>query len=150
MQLEIIETPLRFYLHGLSGEVQNDRFAETGLRLMDQMWQVVKEKGIPNTGINHWVYLGGGRMFVGVELREVESALVANPLEPLEFVLPRYLKHLHVGPYQLLPQKWQALTAELAARGEKVQFPSLEVYGNHCEDAAAQETTILLSLETVT
>jgi effector-binding domain-containing protein len=56
------------------------------------------------------------------------------------------LKHVHVGPYQALPQKWKALKAELAARGEIIDSSSLEVYGHHCDDPSKTETTILIGL----
>jgi effector-binding domain-containing protein len=70
-------------------------------------------------------------------------------LEPCEFELARYSKHVHIGPYHELPRKWQALKAELSARGESVLLPSLEVYGHSCEgdDGSAAETTILMRLE---
>ena len=70
-----------------------------------------------------------------------------DQLEPLEFELPRCLKHLHVGPYKALPQKWKALKDELAARGEVIGSPSLEIYGHHCDDPAKLETTILIGLQ---
>ena len=113
---------------------------------MNEMWQAVKGAGVPTTGVNHWVYLPDGRMFVGVELRNPQSLPVPAPLEPLEFELQRYMKHVHVGPYQALPQKWAALKAELAARGEIIGSPSLEVYGHHCDGPAEPETTILIGL----
>jgi hypothetical protein len=56
------------------------------------------------------------------------------------------MKHLHIGPYQALPQKWKDLQHELAARGEIIGFPSLEVYGHACEDPSKAETTILIGL----
>lgn len=144
MEVEIIESPIRFHLYGVGGVVECERYAEVGLRLMDVMWRTVKGAKIPTTGINHWVYLPDDRMFVGVELRSPTPA--PGQLEPLEFELPRYLKHVHVGPYQALPQKWKALKAELAARGEAIGSPSLEVYGHHCDDPAKLETTILIGL----
>lgn len=147
MNIEIIEEPLRFHLHGISGVVENERYAEVGLRLMDAMWQVVKGAGILTTGINHWVYLPAGRIFVGVQLRNPQQASLPDQLEPLEFELQRYMKHLHVGPYQELPQKWKDLQAELVARGEVIGSPSLEVYGHHCGDPAKLETTILICLK---
>jgi hypothetical protein len=52
-------------------------------------WQVVKGAGIPTTGINHWVYLPDGRMFVGVELRNPQKFPTPDPLEPLEFELQK-------------------------------------------------------------
>src|SRR5947209_933194 len=74
MKIEIIEKPIRFHLHGIRGVVENERYSEVGLRLMNEMWQVVKGAGIATTGINHWVYLPDGRMFVGVELRSPKQA----------------------------------------------------------------------------
>ena len=69
MNIEIIETPLPFHLHGIGGVVENERYGEVGLRLMNEMWQAVKGAKIPTTGINHWVYLPDKKMFVGVERR---------------------------------------------------------------------------------
>ena len=147
MNIEIIEAPIRFHLHGIGGVVENERYGEVGLRLMNEMWQVVKGAKILTTGINHWVYLPDGKMFVGVELRNLQQAPLADPLEPLEFELQRYMKHLHVGPYQELPRKWKDLQAELVARGEIIGSPSLEVYGHHCEESSKLETTILICLK---
>ncbi len=147
MKIEIIEEPMRFSLQGIGGVVENERYGEVGLRLMNEMWQVVKGAGILTTGINHWVYLPDGRMFVGVELRNPQQPPTPNQLEPLEFELQRYMKHVHVGSYQALPQKWKELKAELAARGEVIGSPSLEVYGHSCEDPSKTETTILIGLK---
>jgi hypothetical protein len=146
MNIEIIEEPIRFHLHGIGGVVENERYGEVGLRLMNKMWQVVKSVGIPTTGINHWVYLPDNRMFVGVEARNPQQGPTLDQLEPLEFELPRYLKHIHVGPYQALPQKWKDLKAKLATRAEVIGSPSLEIYGHHCDDPAKSETTIVIGL----
>lgn len=145
MQIEIAEEPIRFHLHGIGGVVEKENFGEVGMRLMNEMWQVVKNAGIPTTGINHWVYLPDGRMFVGVELRNPEQ--YSDQLEPLEFELQRHMKHVHVGPYQTLPQKWEELKAELAARGEAIGSPAMEVYGHHSDDPSKSETTILIGLQ---
>ncbi len=146
MKIEIIETPIRFHLYGISGVVENERYGEVGLRLMNEMWRVVKEAKTPTTGINHWVYLPDGRMFVGVELRNPQQGSIPDQLEPLQFELQEYMQHIHVGPYQALPQKWKDLQAELTARGEVIGSPSLEIYGHHCDDQAKLETTILIGL----
>jgi hypothetical protein len=148
MKIEIIDEPIRFHLHGIGGLVENERYGEVGMRLMDVMWQVVKSARLPTTGINHWVYLPDGRMFVGVELRNAQQIPTPDQLEPLEFELQRYMKHVHVGPYQALPQKWKELNAELAVRGEVVGSPSLEIYGHHCGEPSKSETTILIGLRT--
>jgi hypothetical protein len=147
MKIEIIDKPIRFHLHGISGVVENQRFGEVGFRLMNEMWQVVKSTSTPTTGINHWIYLPHGKMFVGVELRTVQQIPIPDQLEPLEFELQRYMKHIHVGPYQALPQKWKELKAELAARCEILGSPSLEIYGHHCDDPSKLETTILIGLQ---
>ena len=147
MNIEIIDKPVRFHLHGIGGVVENERYGEVGFRLMNKMWQVVKSAGIPTTGINHWVYLPDNRMFVGVEIRNPQQRSTLDQLEPLEFELPRYLKHIHVGPYQALPQKWKYLKAELATRAEDIGSPSLEIYGHHGDDPAKLETTILIGLK---
>ncbi|HVW36802.1 MAG TPA: GyrI-like domain-containing protein, partial [Pirellulales bacterium] len=147
MEIEIVEQTMRFRLNGVGGVVENERYAEVGMRLMNEMWQVVKEAKISTMGINHWVYLPGDRMFVGVELRNPQEFPIPSRLEPLEFELRRFARHLHVGPYQTLPQKWKELKAELAVRGETISLPSLEIYGHHCEGPAEPETTILLGLK---
>lgn len=146
MNIEIVETPVRFRLHGIGGVVENERYGVVGLRLMNDLWRAVKGAEIPTAGINHWVYLPDNRMFVGVELRGPQPGPTHEPLEPLGFELPRHLKHVHVGPYQALPHKWKALKAELATRGEVIGSPSLEVYGHHCGDPSKLETTILIGL----
>lgn len=147
MDIEIMEAPVRFHLHGIEGVVENERYSEVGLRLMNALWSVVKGAGISTTGINHWVYLPDDRLFVGVELVQPESTPIPDALQPLEIELPRSLRHVHVGPYQALPQKWTALKAELTARGERISSPSLEIYGHHCDDASALETTIVIGLQ---
>ena len=152
MKIEIIDEPVRFRLHGIGGVVEKERCGEVGFRLMNEMWQVVKGAKIPTTGINHWVYLpeGGmpdGRIFVGVDLRNAQPIPTPDRFEPLEFELQRHMKHVHAGPYQALPQKWNALKVELAVRGEIIGSPSLEIYGHPCDDPAKLETTILIGLQ---
>ncbi len=147
MQLEIIDKPIQFHLFGKSTKVENKRFGEVGFQLMNEMWSVVKEAKIENTGINHWVYLPDERLFVGVELKDSQQTAVPQTLEPIEIEVQRYAKHVHVGAYSDLPQKWRELKAELKARGETIGCPSLEIYGHWCEDPTKTETTILIGLK---
>ncbi|MBL8851157.1 MAG: GyrI-like domain-containing protein [Planctomycetaceae bacterium] len=144
MNIEILNTPRRFQLYGKSSAVELHEIAATGMRLMDELWRIVKGSQTPNTGINHWVYLPDGRMFVGVELQP--GAPAPDGLESRQFELRRHLQHTHVGPYQALPEKWQQLKTELAARGEAICGPSLEIYGHHGDDPAKLETKILIGL----
>ena len=145
MDVQIIETPVRFHLHGKSSPVQNNCYGDVGMRLMNEMWKIVKESYATTSGINHWVYLPNDWMFAGVEL--LATSQPPAELEPLDFELRRYLKHVHVGPYQALPEKWRALKTELANWGETVSLPSMEVYGHHCDDSSKLETTILIGLQ---
>ena len=149
MELEIIDKPIQFRLHGLFSSVDNHCYGEVGCRLMDEMWRIVKEAKLKTTGINHWVYFADDQMFVGIEVKDAEQATIPEQLEPYECELTLYSKHVHVGPYHELPQKWQALKAELSARGESVTMPSLEIYGHSCEadDDSEAETTILIGLK---
>ena len=147
MEFDITDEPIRFQLRGKWSVVENQRYSEVGLRLMNEMWKAVKDAKIQTTGINHWVYLADERMFVGVEVKNAQGSPIPDELEPFDFELLRYMKHVHIGPYQVLPEKWKALKAELAARGEIIGFPSLEVYGHWCADPSKAETTILIGLQ---
>lgn len=146
MDIEILHDSIRFQLHGLSSSVEERRYGEVGLRLMNQLWGIANEAALATTGINHWVYFGEDRMLVGVELQDAGQPPLPDQLEPCNFELTRYAKHVHVGPYHELPRIWQTLFAELSARGEQVTMPSLEVYGHACEDESQATTTILIGL----
>lgn len=148
MDVEIIEAPIRFHLHGLTSAVQDNCYSEVGLKLMNEMWRIVKESRTATTGINHWTYLPDNQLFVGVEI--LPNSRNPDELEPLIFELRRYLKHVHVGLYQALPAKWASLKSEIANRGESICSPSLEIYGHHCDDPSKLETTILIGLKTRT
>jgi len=39
MDIEITDEPIRFHLHGKWSVVENHRYAEVGLRLMNEMWE---------------------------------------------------------------------------------------------------------------
>ena len=147
MKIEIIDEPIRFRLNGKWSVVENQRYGEVGLLLMNEMWKAVKDAKVATTGINHWVYMADERMFVGVQIENAQQAAIPNQLELFDFELRRYMKHLHVGPYQALPQKWRDLQAELVARGEVICSPSLEIYGHHCDEPTNLETTILIGLQ---
>lgn len=115
MNIEIIDEPIRFHLFGLSSTVENHCYGEVGLRLMNEMWRIVSEAKLATTGLNHWVYFEDDRMFVGVEVRNAEQSTIPEQFEPCEFQLKRHSKHVHIGPYRELPQKWKALKADVQA-----------------------------------
>lgn len=146
LAIEILTAPISYHLYGLKSAVEDYQFGAVGMRLMGELWPTLKSAGISTTGINHWVYLPDGSMFVGVEVK-TPATEIPDSLLPLRFVLNRYLKHVHIGPYQRLPQTWQLLKAEMTARGEVMRGPCLEVYGHHDDDPNQLETTILIGLE---
>jgi hypothetical protein len=51
MEIEIISEPIRFALHGLPSTVGNRCHGGVGLRLMNEMWRIVKEAKLATTGI---------------------------------------------------------------------------------------------------
>lgn len=148
METKTVESPIRFGFHGLSSPVTEQRYGEIGRQLMHEMRSIVRQANLKSTSHEYWVYLPGDEMFVGVEIKQSESSVIPDALAPCSFELQRYAKHIHIGPYDTLPQKWHALMSELADRGETVTMPSLEIYGDVCAgDESKIETTILLGLK---
>ncbi|MCC9607920.1 hypothetical protein LOC68_02670 [Blastopirellula sp. JC732] len=144
MEIEIHETPLRFHLYGKPASIGEEAIGAVGQRLMDEMWRIVRSSRTDTTGINYWVYMPAGRLFVSVEL--VPGADAPPELDCCEFELPRYLRHVHIGPYQTLPDKWASLKQKLHDHGESIGPVSLEIYGHHSADPSQHETTILIGL----
>lgn len=145
METEIVEVPLEITLVGLQGDRSGKCAGEVGKALMDPMWQELRERGIANLGINHWVYLPAEQLFVGVELEAGETADLGT-LQKLEVALNRYLRYVHRGPYDQLGQVWDQLFAEVQQRGESPVVPHLEIYGHWQPDPAQCETTIFIGL----
>jgi hypothetical protein len=54
-EIEFVEARIQFQLHGKADAVSNNRFGEVGMRLMNEMWRIVKESNTATTDINHWV-----------------------------------------------------------------------------------------------
>jgi len=63
----IVTEPLERTLYGFSGSFQPGKAWDAAKPLMDRLWTTLKAHGIPNQGINHWVYGPKGRLFVGEE-----------------------------------------------------------------------------------
>ncbi len=145
MNYEILEERLSFHLHGKFSQGPVTECGPVGISLMNEMWSTLRSVQAPNAGLNHWVYLRSGQMFVGVEL--LPDATPPEGLDGLEFELVRYLRHTHVGPYHHLPAKWQALKEELTRLGHTLDTPSLEIYGHHVADPEQLQTTILIAIK---
>ena len=96
MNVEIINEPLTIELYGFGGVAANRNYGETGMRLMNKMWGLVKSNHLKNKGVNIWVY-ENQNMFTGVELYE---PLENNPgLEFKKVTLLKYARCKHIGPY---------------------------------------------------
>ncbi len=52
MKLEIFNKELKLEIYGFSGVAINKDYSATAFKLMDKMWQTVKENNLSNKGIN--------------------------------------------------------------------------------------------------
>ncbi len=144
MNIEIINTPYHLHIHGFSGIAVNKDYAGTAFKLSGKMWQAVKSNNLKNKGINIWLYEPGDRVFAGVELDETPNA--GTGLEQKEIILDKYAYYKHIGPYHLIKQTGQAMTAELTKRGVKTALPYVEIYGHWTNDETKLETELLVNL----
>lgn len=144
MNIEVASVHFRVTLFGYQGLIKNGIVHASAKPLMDRMWQEAQVRQIKTTGINYWVYLPDSMIFTGVELKE--PAKDVGTLETLSVSLDRYVKYLHVGPYSMLGATWSQLMEGLRKRGEKPQYPHLEIYGHWNPDETKCETTILIGL----
>ena len=144
MNIEIASVPFRVTLFGYRGLIKNGIVHASAKPLMDRMWKEVQDRRIKTMGINHWVYLPDSMILTGIELKEPTTDV--GTLESLDVSLERYVKYLHVGPYSTLGAIWPQLMEELKQRGEKPQYPNLEIYGHWNADETRCETSILIGL----
>lgn len=143
MNIEIRQN-LKLHLYGFSAPVPDFKFGETGIKLSDRVWSFVRENGLPNKGINVWVYDDQARMFCGVEL---DPPPVHNfGMEERQIDIKKYAQYVHVGPYRLLRETNEKMKAALQQRGLKFGPPSLEIYGHHGPDEQKLETTIIYTV----
>jgi predicted transcriptional regulator YdeE len=145
MNVEIINEPLQLNVHGFSGVADNKNYAGTAFKLMDRMWQIVKANHLKNKGLNIWVYEQGDGMFAGVELNEIPNENTG--LEQKNITLPTYAYYKHIGPYHLIKQSVQNMTAELKRKGYETSLPYIEIYGHWTNDETKAETELLMSLK---
>ena len=145
MSIEIINSELNLSLHGFSGQAVNKNYGETGFKLMNKMWSVVKANKLPNKGINVWLYGAGDTMFIGVEL--TKAPVNKFDLEQMDVKLTKYIRYKHVGAYSGLPRAYKLMRNFLSDNNLKSQFPWLEIYGDWNADESKLETDIIMGLE---
>jgi hypothetical protein len=143
MSVEIRDETISFTLFGVSGDVPDRNYAQAGFKLMDQLWPVIKEKGIKTTGINYWVYHGCDRMSTCVELLNNDGADLFQRV-PVEMERCAYYKH--IGPYDRLGDAYAAINKEIAARHLSSSGLSVERYGDWTDDPSKLETEIFVGL----
>lgn len=145
MTIEINDTPLNLTIYGFSGTAVNKDYAGTAFRLMDKMWQIIKAHGLKNKGMNIWVYEPADMVFAGVELTEMPEDDIG--LEQKNIHLNKYASYKHIGPYNLIKQSGQNMTAELQHKGYETRLPYIEIYGHWNADETRLETDLLMSLK---
>ena len=130
-------------VYGFSGVARED-WAGTGKSLMDQLWQEVRSRRLPNDGINIWVYEEGSRLFAGVGLTTPPPA--DSPLESKTVLLPRYAYYKHIGPYDKIKTTCEAAREEFKKVGIQARLPYIEIYGHWTEDPSKLETELLWNI----
>ena len=145
MEIKIIEQELEITLYGISGHVVNQNYGETGMKLMDTMWNIVKSNHLKHKGINHWVYNEDMTMMAGVELEEIPDEALG--LERKQIHLSKYAYWKHIGPYTKLFNVNAEMRKELTARHIVYHHPCIEIYGHWSEDENKLETEILWAID---
>ena len=145
MRIEIINTPLILDIYGFSGIAVNKDYSGTAFKLMDKMWQIIKLKNLKNKGLNIWLYEQEQRIFTGVELNDIPNQ--DTGLEQKSIALLKYAYYKHIGPYNLIKQTGQNMTAELKSKGYETTLPYIEIYGHWTNDETKLETELLMSLK---
>ena len=144
MNVEIIQQPLLLDIYGFSGIAPNKDYAGTALRLMDNMWKVIKSNNLPNKGQNIWVYEQGHGVFAGVEL--IGTSPEGTGLEHKFIQLNKYAYYKHIGPYHLIGQAGQQMNDIIKRKGLQTILPYIEMYGHRTKDETKLETELLMCL----
>jgi len=145
MKVEIINKNFTLDIYGFSGIAVNKDYAGTAFKLMDKMWQTVKSNNLKNKGLNIWVYEQNERVFAGVELNDTPTQ--DTGLEQKRIALIKYAYYKHIGPYNLIKQAGQNMTAELKSKGFEIILPYIEIYGHWTNDETKLETELLMCLK---
>ncbi len=145
MNVQIIDIPLSFSLHGFSGLAENKDYASVAFSLSDKMWRAVKSNNLKNKGLNVWVYEQNESVFAGVELNDVPNQ--ETGLEQKTITLLKYAYFKHVGPYKLIKHAGQEMRDDLKRKGFETISPNIEIYGHWTKDESKLETELLSCLK---
>ena len=128
-------------VYGFSGVAVKGNWADTGMKLMNKMWEQVKANNLKHKGINIWVYEAGDRMFAGVELDAPPPP--GTGLELKQVRLPEYVYYNHIGPYDKIGEACTLVLEQLRQQSITTRFPYLEIYGDWTPDPSKLETEML-------
>ncbi|HEY4324917.1 MAG TPA: hypothetical protein VGN20_13055 [Mucilaginibacter sp.] len=143
MDIQIIDKNFSAPVYGFSGIAINKNYTETGFRLMNKMWDLVRAHKLPHKGLNIWVY-EGNKLFAGVELED--APLIDTGLEVKSIDIVKYAYYKHIGPYQQIGSKGSQVLAELKERGIETCSPYIEIYGHWTSDETKLETELIWCL----
>jgi effector-binding domain-containing protein len=132
-------------IYGFSGTAMNKDYVGTAFKLMNKMWELVKQNGLKHKGLNIWVYEPNDSIFAGVELEDASKYY--SGLEHKSVSLKKYAYYKHIGPYSSIKQAGQNMKNELKSRGLNTTFPYIEVYGHWTNDESKLETELLMAIK---
>jgi effector-binding domain-containing protein len=145
MKIEIITTPLNLQIYGFGDTAINKDYSGTAFAPSGKMWQLVKANNIKNKGKNIWVYEPAHQVFAGIEVEDVND-INNSGLQQKSIGLNKYAYYKHVGPYRLIKEAGQNMTAQLKEQGLEVVLPYIEIYGHWTGDENTSETELLMTL----
>ena len=136
--------PFQRILYGLSGSFRPGKVWETAKPLMDRLWEVIRKEQLPTEGINHWLYSGGGQIFVGVEMRPGSND--PTDLEKRTVRMEKSVSWKHHGSFSDITKGHQILQDEIRRSGHRQGELSLEIYGHVQDDDPLSEMQIIVEI----
>jgi predicted transcriptional regulator YdeE len=109
------------------------------------MWSIIKAEKLPTEGINHWVYSGGSKVFVGVALTTEDGGW--GELEKRQIRIEKYVLWKHRGSFSDIPEGYRFLEEEIRNSGKRPGKTSLEIYGHVSDTDPQSEMEILIEVE---
>jgi hypothetical protein len=133
MQIDIIDIPWIKTLAGLS--LRHDPAQSYGDEIrvgLGPVWEAVRGSQVATTGINHVWYGAQDEIFCAVECSPEPVAVPGLEFRRIE--LGHYAYCRLVGPYELIPEAYQAMRTEAERLGLQLTLPGLEIYGDWNDD----------------
>lgn len=122
-------------------QAKSEELASVVPQACGEVWQFVREVGLPRPGRNVALYLDGViNLECGVE---VAGSFAGNgQVIPSSTPAGKVATTTHLGPYDRLGEAHGAILAECKARGLALAGPSWEVYGHWTDDVSQLRTDI--------